>query len=205
MKLMKIVVVLIALAATFAGGYIVRASMRSVPAAPVERRVLYYIDPMHPAYKSDKPGIAPDCGMALEPVYDVPRGTPSMNSEVQPPSANAIHIPTERQQLIGVRFATVDAGAATRTIRTVGRVAVDETRVGHVHTRLDGWIENVFVDFTGDVVKKGEPMLTIYSPEMLASQQELLLAVRARDLMSRNPLASAAQHGESLFDAAKRR
>jgi membrane fusion protein, copper/silver efflux system len=90
-------------------------------------------------------------------------------------------------------------------MRTVGRVAVDETRVGHVHTRIDGWIEKVFVDFTGDVVKKGEPMLTIYSPEMLASQQELLLALRARDLMSKNPLASAAQHGESLFDAAKRR
>jgi multidrug efflux pump subunit AcrA (membrane-fusion protein) len=70
---------------------------------------------------------------------------------------------------------------------------VDETRVGHVHTRIDGWIEKVFVDFTGDVVKKGEPMLTIYSPEMLASEEELLLAARARDVMP------------SLFDAARRR
>ena len=81
----------------------------------------------------------------------------------------------------------------------------DETRVAHVHTRIDGWIEKVFVDFTGDFVKQGQPMLTIYSPEMLASQQELLLAARARDLMRDNPLASAAEHGNSLFEAARRR
>jgi RND family efflux transporter MFP subunit len=87
----------------------------------------------------------------------------------------------------------------------VGKVTYDETRVAHVHTRIEGWIEKVFVDFTGDIVKQDDPMVTIYSPEMLASQQELLLAGRARDLMRDNPLASAAEHGESLFQAAKRR
>ena len=76
-------------------------------------------------------------------------------------------------------------------MRTVGKVTYDETRIAHVHTRVDGWIEKVFVDFTGDFVKQGQPMLTVYSPEMLASQQELLLAARARDLMRDNPLASA--------------
>ena len=98
-------------------------------------------------------------------------------AKTMPPGA--IKISPERQQLIGVKFATVESGGATRAIRTVGKVAADETRIGHVHTRIDGWIDKVFVDFTGDVVKKGEPMLTIYSPEMLASQQELLLAERA--------------------------
>jgi multidrug efflux pump subunit AcrA (membrane-fusion protein) len=92
-----------------------------------------------------------------------------------------------------VKFATVELGGGTRAIRTVGKVSADETRIGHVHTRIEGWIDKVFVDFTGDVVKKGEAMLTIYSPEMLASQEELLLAARARDVMP------------SLFDAAKRR
>ena len=91
-------------------------------------------------------------------------------------------------------------GRTERTARdrsaSVGKVTFDETRVAHVHTRIDGWIEKVFVDFTGDFVKQGQPMLTIYSPEMLASQQELLLAARARDLMRDNPLASAAEHGE---------
>jgi Cu(I)/Ag(I) efflux system membrane fusion protein len=115
------------------------------------------------------------------------------------------HISPERQQLIGVKFATVEQGATSRSIRTMRTVTFDETRVAHVHTRIDGWIEKVSVNFTGDVVKAGQPMLTIYSPEMLASQQELLLAERARDLMKANPLASAAEHGESLFEAAKRR
>ena len=171
-----------------------------------ERKILYWIDPMHPAYKSDKPGVAPDCGMQLEPVYadDADGATADGDGSAAAPDGT-IRIPPERQQLIGVTFATVESGAPSRTIRTVGKVTFDETRVAHVHTRIEGWIEKVFVDFTGDIVKAGQPMLTIYSPEMLASQQELLLARRARDLMNANPLASAAEHGQSLFEAAKRR
>jgi membrane fusion protein, copper/silver efflux system len=203
MRILKYLALLILLAATFAGGYIARAARRTGDASP-GRKVLYYVDPMHPAYKSDKPGVAPDCGMALEPVYAGGVLQP-VDAEAPHTAPGAIRISPERQQAIGVRFAVVETGGATRTIRTVGRVAADETRIGHVHTRIDGWIEQVFVDFTGDVVKKGQPMLTIYSPEMLASQQELLLAARARDVMKANPLASAAEHGESLFDAAKRR
>jgi multidrug efflux pump subunit AcrA (membrane-fusion protein) len=186
---------LMLLAATFAGGYLMRA-VTHPPAAQSGRRVLYYVDPMHPAYTSDKPGIAPDCGMRLEPVYADESGAPTATTGEDDESSlppGAIRISPERQQTIGVRFATVESGVASRTIRTVGKVAVDETRVGHVHTRIDGWIEKVFVDFTGDVVTKGEPMLTIYSPEMLASEEELLLAARARDVMP------------SLFDAARRR
>lgn len=201
MKLLKIVFVFVALAATFASGYAVRGTKR-ISGEPGARRILYYVDPMHPAYKSDKPGIAPDCGMALEPVYA------DVAPAAAPPAASrpgAIRISPERQQIIGVRFATVDAGSSARLIRTVGRVTFDETRVAHVHTRIEGWIEKVFVDFTGDVVKKGEPMLTVYSPEMLASEQELLLARRARELMSSSPVAAAVQHGDSLFEASKRR
>ena len=207
MKLVKILALLTLLAATFAGGYIVRASKRGTPAAPA-RRVLYYVDMMNPAYTSDKPGVAPD-GMALEPVYaeagsSEPSALGPQPSVLRHDSA-AIRISPEHQQLIGVKFATVELAGDTRSIRAVGKVTYDETRVAHVHTRIDGWIERVYVDFTGDIVKQGEPLLTIYSPEMLASQQELLLAVRARDLMRGNPLASAAEHGESLFQAAKRR
>ena len=208
MKLLKVLAVLVLLAGTFAGGYVVSATRRAGPAA-TGRRVLYYADPMHPAYKSDKPGVAPDCGMTLEPVYaDEAIGTSSHAGRpvsAVAPKPGAIMISSERQQLIGVKFATVELDGQTRSIRAVGKVTYDETRVAHVHTRIDGWIEKVFIDFTGDFVKQGEPLLTIYSPEMLASQQELLLAARARDLMRNNPLASAAQHGDSLFEAARRR
>jgi multidrug efflux pump subunit AcrA (membrane-fusion protein) len=197
MRLLKIMVALVLLAAAFAGGYVVRAtkldSSAEAARSGVRRSILYYVDPMHPAYKADRPGIAPDCGMTLEPVYAENGGAPAGAAEEKALSAGAIRISPERQQMIGVKFATVEAGGATRAIRTVGKVSVDETRVGHVHTRIDGWIEKVFVDFTGDVVKKGDHMLTIYSPEMLASEEELLLAARARDAMP------------SLFDAARRR
>ena len=205
MKLLKIAVASIVLAAMFAGGYVLRAvnSDRSAKASrSTGRPVLYYVDPMHPAYKSDKPGVAPDCGMTLEPVYADEAGGTGEHATVSP-KPGAIKISPERQQLIGVKFATVEVDSQTRSIRAVGKVTYDETRVAHVHTRIDGWIEKVFVDFTGDFVTQGQPMLTIYSPEMLASQQELLLAARARDVMRNNPLASAAEQGESLFNAAK--
>ncbi len=203
MKLLKWFVLLLLLVGAFAGGFAVRSRRPSTPAPPA-RRVLYYVDTMNPAYRSDSPGNAPD-GMALAPVYadDAEAAGASSGSLALP--AGAFRVPQERQQLIGVTFATVESGGDARAIRTVGKVTFDETRVAHVHTRVEGWIESVMVDFTGDIVKKGQPMLTIYSPEMLASQQELLLASRARDLMRDNPLASAAEHGESLFEAAKRR
>jgi membrane fusion protein, copper/silver efflux system len=241
--LLKLVGAVILLAGTFAGGYIAR-SVHHPAAAPAAsaRRILYYVDPMHPAYKSDKPGIAPDCGMQLEPVYADADAAPAASPErkilyyrdpqdpsytaqksglnpdtgntlepvYEPPSRavpppGAINVSPERQQAIGVKFATVEHGGATRAIRAVGTVTADETRIGHVHTRVEGWIEKVFVDFTGAVVKAGQPMLSIYSPEMLASQQELLLAARERELMQGSALTSAAAHGESLFQAARRR
>ncbi len=207
MKALKILAVFVLLAGTFASGYVVRAT-KHAGAATSGRRILYYVDPMHPAYTSDKPGIAPDCGMTLEPVYADEAANTREPAEADATPAvptGAIKISPERQQLIGVKFATVELSGQARSIRAVGKVTFDETRVAHVHTRIDGWIEKVFVDFTGDFVNQGQPMLTIYSPEMLASQQELLLAARARDLMRDNPLASAAEHGNSLFEAARRR
>jgi membrane fusion protein, copper/silver efflux system len=240
MKIVKALAALLVITLAFGGGYLMRAT-KSTSSASKARTILYYTDAMNPAYKSDKPGIAPD-GMALVPVYadeaastgaseqaghailyyqdpqdpkyhaDKPGLNPETGDTLEPVYADApavppgaIKISTERQQLIGVKFATVELSGQARSIRAVGKVTFDETRVSHVHTRIDGWIEKVFVDFTGDFVKQGQPMLTIYSPEMLATQQELLLAARARDLMRDNPLASAAEHGNSLFEAAKRR
>lgn len=240
MKFLKFVVALAVLAAAFGAGYIVNGPKPSAATAS-ERKVLYYVDPMHPAYTSDKPGIAPDCGMALEPVYaddgapapagasgkvlyyrdpqdpkytaDKPGLNPETGNTLEPVYAEtagatppgAIRVPPERQQLIGLKYATAELTDSERVVRTVGTVGYDETRVAHVHPRVEGWAEKVFVNFTGEFVKRGQPLLTIYSPELLASQQELLLAKRARDQMAANPMASAAQSGSALFDAARRR
>jgi RND family efflux transporter MFP subunit len=197
---------------------------------------------MHPAYKSDKPGIAPDCGMKLEPVYadgggpavapaaerkvqyyrdpkdhnyhaQQPGLNPETGNELEPVYADdastmpmgTVQITPERQQLIGVKYGQVETGGGSRTIRAVGKVAIDETRIEHVHTKVEGWIDKVFVDYTGKLVKKGDPLLTIYSPEMLASQRELLLAVKAKEMMRNNALPAAYDQSESLLQATRRR
>ena len=216
MKIIRTVGLLVVIAAAFAGGYIYKAVKGSTAETAQKggRNVLYWVDPMHPAYKSDKPGIAPDCGMKLEPVYaDGGAAAVSTGANLKPASANdistmevgTVQITPEKQQLIGVKYEQVELGGGSRTIRAVGKVAIDETRIGHVHTKVEGWIDKVFVDFTGKLVKKGQPMLTIYSPDMLASQRELLLAAKAKTIMRDSALPSGFDQSESLLQATRRR
>src|SRR5512144_1660315 len=85
MKIVKTIALLAVVAVAFGGGYLARARSAATPSqqgASGGRRILYYVDPMHPAYKSDKPGIAPDCGMALEPVYADGGGAPAAERKV---------------------------------------------------------------------------------------------------------------------------
>ena len=159
-------------------------------------KILYYKDPKAPAFKSDKPGINPETGSDLEPVYEndpaaMPMGT--------------IRVSPEKPQLIGVKFGEVTSGAGTHAFRSVGKVTMDETRFAKVQTRIEGWIEKVYVDFTGKLVEKGQPLLTLYSPEMLASQQEYLLAIRSREIMKDSPLASSQQQSDSLLSSSRKR
>lgn len=136
------------------------------PAAPPRKHILYYVDPMHPWYKSNKPGKAPDCGMDLVAVYE---GDANAGLTVSP----------QRQQLIGVETGVVEKRAIGKTIRTNARIAADETRLAKVTTKFDGYIQRLYVDFTGEAVRKGQPLFTIYSPDLLSAQQEYLLALRS--------------------------
>lgn len=167
----------------------------SAPKPQGQGRILHYRDPQDHNYTSDKPGLNPETGNDLEPVYE---------SEPQAMPAGVIHVPADRQQLIGVRWGTAEWTAQGREFRTTGKVTVDERRVAKVQTRIDGWIERVFADFVGKRVEKGEPLLTIYSPELLASQQEYLIALRSRELLSRGAtgasLAASARRRLELFD-----
>jgi len=215
MKLLKIILALVLLAAAFLGGYAYKSLFHSsdtaTPAAG-GRRILYYVDPMHPAYKSDKPGIAPDCGMKLVPVYANAGSAATASAQ---PKSNEIDLSTlpmgtirmspEKRQQIGVEYGTVEVTSGGQTIRAVGKVTYDETRLAHVHTKFEGWIDKVYVDFVGKLVEKGQPLLTIYSPDLLASEQELLLAVKAKEIMKKSTLEGVIDQSETLFQAAKRR
>jgi len=166
---------------------------------PAERKVLYWYDPMHPQYKSDKPGIAPDCGMKLVPKY-ADEGQPEGAMQ-----AGTVQLSPAKQQLIGVRTGTVTAEDLAQTIRAVGLVETDETRVARVHTRVSGWVRKVFVDYTWQHVHAGEPLFTLYSPELVSAQQEYLIARRAQSYLGSSPYAEAAQGSEALLRAARQR
>jgi RND family efflux transporter MFP subunit len=167
-----------------------------------------YYCPMHPSFRSDKPGDCGICGMKLVPDNE-PAQSPAATAQeagmpVAPPPGT-IHISAEKQQLIGVTYGAAEYTTAGQSFRANGKVAVDETRIAKVQTRVDGWVEKVFVDFTGKFVEKGSPMLTMYSPEMFATQQEYLLAIKGHEIMKGSTLKSGADHGASLVDAARRR
>ncbi len=108
-----------------------------------------------------------------------------------------VQISPERQQLIGVKFGIVEDKTMEKVIRTVGRVDYDEKRLVTVAPKIGGWIEKLYVDFTGRYVQKGEPLLTIYSPELVSAQEEYLIALRnLKDLPG---------SGSSLLESARRR
>jgi membrane fusion protein, copper/silver efflux system len=146
------------------------------------RRILYYVDPMHPAYRSDKPGIAPDCGMPLEPVYD---GEDSTAKLQLPPGA--ISISLDKQQLIGVRVEPVDTNAGPRMIRTSGRVVTDDNRVYRLMAATEGWVQSLQDSPAGTVVKKNDVLATFYSREFRNVEQAYLGSLASLDRLKRGP------------------
>jgi RND family efflux transporter MFP subunit len=117
----------------------------------------------------------------------------------------AIQISLEKQQLIGVQYGEAVYKSVSRSLRAVGRLAYDETKITRIHPKIEGWIEQVFVDFTGKQARKGDPLLSLYSPDLLQTQQEFLLARRGRDELSGSPFREAVSGSESLYQAARKR
>jgi membrane fusion protein, copper/silver efflux system len=148
----------------------------AAPGAGGGRKILHYVDPMNPAHTSPKPGLAP-CGMKMEPVYadDGGQGPDGL----LPPGA--VKINSQKQQLIGVRVATVENTCYTHALRALGKVAVDETRVYRLNASIDGWIRETYTNTTGMLVKKNEPLATFYSPDFLTAEQSFLYALGTRD------------------------
>lgn len=168
------------------------------PSKPGEHKVLYWYDAMNPAYHSDKPGKARD-GMDLVPKYA------DEEEEMKEMPAGTVMISAQKQQLIGVRTAVVEREHLQRTIRAVGRVAFDDTKVTHIHTKVTGYVEDVFVDFVGKSIKKGDPLFTIYSPDLVSTQQEYLIALRGKKYLSDAPYPEVSSGAESLLRAARER
>ena len=120
-------------------------------------------------------------------------------------NGKGVYISAARQQLIGVRTAQVESRTLDTTIRTVGTLAYDETRVTEVHPKVSGWIERVFVDFVGKPVRRGEPLLTIYSPDLVATQNEYLLALKAQRQLADSAFPETRAGAASLLASTRER
>jgi Cu(I)/Ag(I) efflux system membrane fusion protein len=202
----KKILLLILVAVGYVGGYGYGRwyGKTTVASAKGERKILYYVDPMHPWYKSDRQGIAPDCNMKLVAVYE---GDQAQYEGKLPPGLGegTIQISAEKQQLIGVEYGKADYRSSVETVRASAKVAVDETRIAKVHSKIEGWIDQVTADFAGKYVEKGQPLLTLYSPEALATQQEYLLALKAKALLADDPMGHHLAHSQDTMLAAARK
>ncbi len=169
-------------------------------AAPSKTKTVWR-STMNPGEIADRPG---KDSMGMEMVAEeVPVDSGETGSEV--PGLARIRMNAQKRQLIGVRTAPVTKHAFERTLRAVGRVVADETRLRQVTTKIDGYVERLHANAVGEVVRKGQPLLEIYSPELLASQNEYLVALAARKRTAGSSIASVAGYGDELVVSSRRR
>ena len=166
-------------------------SGKSSSAVTAEKKPLYWVAPMDANYKRDKPGKSP-MGMDLVPVYDDGGKGPDEGP-------GTIRISPDVVNNLGVRTAIVSYKSLHTEINTVGYVAYDEDKLVHIHPRVQGWIEKLYVKAIGDPVKKGQPLYEIYSPELVNAQEELLLALDRKN----SRLISAAENRLSALQLPK--
>jgi multidrug efflux pump subunit AcrA (membrane-fusion protein) len=157
-----------------------------------ERKIKYWRAPMDPTYISDKPGKSP-MGMDLVPVYE---------DQIE---AGAIVIDPVTVQNMGLRTAQVKTGRLTRTIRTVANVTYDERKLYAINTKIDGWIEKLHVNETGQEVEEGQPLLEIYSPDLVSTQEEYLSAAKNYQSLKDSPYQDVREGALELLNSTRRR
>ena len=160
---------------------------------PDSKKIIYWQDPMHPWYTSDKPGKAPDCGMDLVPVYE---GSGD---------AKGIKIDPVTVQNIGVKIEEVKKRNLTKIIRAPGKIEIDETKTYSINTKFPGWVEKLYIDYTGMPVKKGQPVLELYSPELVSAQEEYLQAADYLNRIKNKADSGAVKGAERLMLSARTR
>jgi len=186
------------IAAKFKKGSRERESMAPAQGSPqaVEKspkgKVKYWQAPMNRAYIRDKPGKSP-MGMDLIPVYEDPSGD------------GQIKINPTMVQNIGVKTETIKRRTLEHEIRTVANLTYDERKVHHIHTKYAGWIEKLHIDFTGQEVKENDVLLEIYSPELVSTQEEFVLAMKYKESLADSPFSEISQGAYSLVESTRKR
>ena len=167
-------------------------------AAPAkeERKALFYRHPMNPTATSPTPQ-KDEMGMDYIPVYEEEGKTEE--------APGTVRISPEKIQKIGVKTEEVRRRTLTRTIRTVGRVDHDESRVFDVNTKIGGWVERLYVARTDEMVHPGAKLLEIYSPDLISAQEEYLLAYKALERVKESPYPEVRRGAESLVEGGRQR
>lgn len=158
--------------------------------------IKYWVAPMDPTYIRNEPGKSP-MGMDLVPMYEEEGGEklPVSTIKIDPVTA----------QNMGVRTAKVKRMALNKSIRALGTVTYDETKIYAVNLKFDGWIEKLYVNFIGESVRKGQPLFDIYSPELVTAQEEYLLAQAQFKSLSGSIYSTVRENSERLLQAARQR
>lgn len=193
----------ILIAASIALSLLAACRKRETPPTPkkqTEKVAAVYYCPMHPSVVSDRPGHCPICGMTL-----VKRTDHAAHGGPAGAALTAIALSPEQRVTGNVKTVRVALDTHTGEIVTTGRVTFDERRIAQVSAYAGGRIERLFVNFTGDAVRRGQTVGTIYSPDLFATQQEYLLAVENRERMRRAGFASARGAADDLVDSTRRR
>lgn len=152
-------------------------------------------------------GGAPAGSPTVAPAHDMQAMPGMSHGSAAPPGAGsqAVYISPARQQLVGVRSAPVTHQTVEGTIRTVGTLAYDETRSAQIHTRVSGWVEQLYVDYVGKPVKRGQALFAVYSPDLATAQGEYLVALRARNKLADNAGADLRAGADALLQASRDR
>jgi Cu(I)/Ag(I) efflux system membrane fusion protein/cobalt-zinc-cadmium efflux system membrane fusion protein len=159
-----------------------------------EREILYWQAPMNPSEIYEKPGKS-NMGMDLVPVYaDEASGSEGM-----------VSINPVIQQNMNVRTAKVMKKEFFTTINAFGNITYDERKLYNVNPKISGWIDRLYVDYTGKMVQKGQPLFALYSPELVTTQQEYLLALKAKDKLKNSSFTPIREGGQSLLEATRKR
>jgi multidrug efflux pump subunit AcrA (membrane-fusion protein) len=153
---------------------------------------------------------APTAAMPSMPGMGGPKDTGQGNQTASAPSTQTmvpgtVMLNPASQQMIGVRYAEVRRADMKRTLRTVGLVQMDEEKISRVHVKIAGWIEKVNLDYVGKLIKKGQPLFTLYSPDLVSTEQEYLIALKGQEYLSKVPYADAASGSDSLLRATRDR
>jgi Cu(I)/Ag(I) efflux system membrane fusion protein len=167
--------------------------------AAAEKAAAVYFCPMHPTVQQNTPGTCPICAMAL-----VKRAPADLNAHAGS-GVSAIALSPEQRVTGNVKTIRVTLDTHTGELVTTGRVTVDERRMAQVTSYSGGRIEKLFANFTGDTVRRGEAVATIYSPDLFATQQEYLLALANRERMRRTGFESARSASHDLVESSRQR